>query len=211
MNLKDAFRYEKFLTRLFNEGVFRLEERPTAVLYCHKRHAAYPKHQDESLWEKGSDICFDNDVLLDFLLYVLERKRALGEAIRRAKNDAAVTLDAEMQINAMRRRLYEGLQTMLSSRPRNVMCFGDGVGYYLAEDGTQKEYHYDIEKQTVLTFNRQRFGEKATALIRKAETVSSAIERQLLLVQVDFDPLFEVHLNLQEAYEQFAERSKAAG
>ena len=211
MNLKDAFRYEKFLTRLFNEGLHRLQANPTIVYNDHKRHAAYPKHEDETFLSEYSDLERPGkDVLLDLLLYLLRQKQLLGEAIRRAKSEVGVSLDAEMQINAMRRSLYDVLQTMLACRPQTVTSFGEGTGYYFTDDGVQKEYRYDIDRRTVLNFSRQKFGEKATALIRQAEKVSSGIERQLLFVQVEYDPPFEVHCGLQDVLEQYAERKGAA-
>lgn len=212
MNLKEAFRYEKYLTRLFNEGRHRLQDRPMIVYYDHLRHSAYAKHDDETLRGEGSlSDQPDKEETLDFLLYLLRQKQTLGEAIRRAKSEGGVSLDAETQINAMRRQLYDTLQDMMQNRPRTLMCFGEGTGYYFSEDGTQKEYRYDIRERTVLSFSREKFGEKATALIRQAEKVSAGIERQLLFVQVEYDPPFEVHCSLQEALEQYVDKRKAVG
>ena len=211
MNLKDAFRYERVLTRLFHEGLHSMEARPTMVFYHHRRSAARPGQPDETTREKNCVDGLNNDLLLDFLLFLLQQKRLLGEAIRNAKREEAGIIDAEMQINAMRRRLYDTLRQMLSHK-NDVTCrFGEGVGYYLDGDGTQREYHYDIEELTTVNFDREHFGKKATELIRQAENVSSWLERQLLRVEVTYDPPFEVYCQLTDAVERFAAGRKAAG
>ena len=213
MNLKNAFRYEKKLTTLFSEGVHWLEERPTVKFYDHRCHAAYPKHADKTLREEDRRLspAPNSDALLDFLLYLLRQKQLLGEAIRRAKNEAPGSIDAEIQINAMRRRLYDTLREMLAYSAHTVVSVGEGVGHYFADDGAEKSYHYDIAERTELNFNREKFGEKATALIRQAEKVSEYIEKQLHLVQVDYDPPFEVYCTLTDAFEQYVNNKKAAG
>ena len=208
MNLKEAFRYEKFLSHLFKEGLDRMQHNPTKTLFEHRRHAAYPAHEDVTYKEDSDRPDPDNDEILSFLLYVINQKRELGDAIRAAKSGAEVNIDTEMQVNNMRRYLYKSLECMLENRPKTVVSTGDGVGYYFDKDGSQKEYHYDVAEKTVINFDRQHFGETATRLARQAEISSSGIERQMVLVQVDYEPPFEVYGTMLQALEKFTKQKK---
>ncbi len=203
MNLKESFRYEKFLTNLFNEGRRRLMEKPTYLEYVHHRHAAYPKHKDETLIEEGNISIPGNDIVLSFLLYVIKEKEHLGEAIRTAKQNTAGMADVELQLNAMRRALYGDIRRLMEYEAETVVHRDEGIGHFIGEDGEQKDYKYDIDHVTKLNFPRNKFGETATSLIRKAESVSNYIEKQLVDTTVDYDPPFEVFCCFQDALELY--------
>ena len=105
MNLKEAFRYQNRLQRLMDEAVNILsrEGNVTRVENTALLHKVNPEVQDETTVEP-----FDSEYgncateVAVFLMYLLEERQKLSQAIRAAKQAMSMDFDGEVSLNAKR-------------------------------------------------------------------------------------------------------------
>lgn len=105
MNMKEAFRYQNKLQRLMDEAVNILSRKGniTKVENTALLHKVNPEAQDETTVEP-----FDSEYgnytteVAVFLMYLLDEKQKLSQAIRLAKQAMSMDFDGEVSLNAKR-------------------------------------------------------------------------------------------------------------
>lgn len=206
MNLKEAFRYQNYLTNLFDVASSYLRNRQNLVhvTQFHLRNEANPDVDNvriDATTERPYSC--HNDVLLAFLNSVMEEKHNLAILIGKAKASCPIDIDAETASNSIRRNAIHTLGGAIAIKSSETKKQGNDFKFNVA--GDQVRYVYDITEVKNIDFNRNRFKGMLRALSQKADEVSAAIDRCMIDVELPkFVPMFDISDSVDDAIEAFA-------
>ena len=212
MNLKEAFRFQNKLTELTNlaSAMLSLPGSTVRTQTTYLRKKAMPEAEDEVLVNESTAFCAGRiNEMLDFLMFLLEERAALGKAIRAAKAGMELDLDLEAGLNKQRQSLAAVFRTMAAIRPSETLERGGGVGYCFNAEGNQVTYRCDVEKVTTIDFDRDQVRRLSAKLFRQADEISTRIDVALVTTQVDYRPPFDVNDNVEIVFEQFCQARKS--
>ena len=196
MNLKEAFRYQNKLQRLMDEAVNILsrEGNVTRVENTALLHKVNPEVQDETTVEP-----FDSEYgnyateVAVFLMYLLEERQKLSQAIRTAKQAMSMDFDGEISLNAKRQEIAGLFRRMGELRCSEQFYPRGGVGYKFNTDGNQVSYRCDLKKVTTINFDRNKIRSFTTFLSKKADQVSAELDKQMVNTEVCYNAPFDVN------------------
>ncbi len=196
MNLKEAFRYQNRLQRLMDEAVNILsrEGNVTRVENTALLHKVNPEVQDETTVEP-----FDSEYgncateVAVFLMYLLDERQKLSQAIRAAKQAMSMDFDGEVSLNAKRQEIAGLFRRMGELRSSEQLCPRGGVGYKFNTDGNQVSYRCDLKRVTTINFDRNKIRSFTTFLSKKADQVSGELDKQMVNTEVCYNAPFDVN------------------
>ena len=196
MNLKEAFRYQNKLQRLMDEAVNILSRdgNVTRVENTALLHKVNPEVQDETTVEP-----FDSEYgtcateVAVFLMYLLEERQKLSQAIRAAKQAMSMDFDGEISLNAKRQEIAGLFRRMGELRCSEQLYPRGGVGYKFNTDGNQVSYRCDLKKVTTINFDRNKIRSFTTFLSKKADQVSAELDKQMVNTEVCYNAPFDVN------------------
>lgn len=212
MNLKEAFRFQNKLKELDSTActLLAVPDLITKVETTYFRSKVIPEAEDEVRVSESAHFCAGRvNELVDFLLYLLEQRAALGKAIRAAKAGMELDMDLETGLNSQRQTIAATLQTMSDLRASEKLEPLGGIGYRFNADGNQVSYHCDAKKVTTINFDRNKVRKLAAKLYREADETSTKLDVALVTTQVDYRPPFDVNATFESIFEQFCETLKA--
>lgn len=192
MNLKESFRYQKFLDLLMVEAKANL----TCINYClsttktHHRHDINPDAEDivETV-DVGEFVrC---DVVMDFMKMLVEEKEKLSTAIGLAKTKIGFDLDAAIETNKFRQDLSKSLRVMTRCNPTVEKT--QGIGYKFDINGVQTTYRYDVDIATTINYDKEKAKKLMRDMISEADRVSAAIDAAMINTEVDYNPEYDVN------------------
>lgn len=102
MILKEAFRYQNYLTSLFVQATSYLsrEDFITTTTQNHYRSMVNPDAQDEKISvPKMFNVDYKPNDLIDFVVKLIDEKQKLSNAIAEAKKSLDIDVDAAMSMN----------------------------------------------------------------------------------------------------------------
>lgn len=209
MNLKEAFRYQNYFEGLLHSANSYIENTSnvTVVTQTHKRASANPELQGEEdevvIVENEEKL--DINHILDFIISILNAKRALSAAITKAKVNAGIDIDGTIAVNRILQEEYTYIRRMANIRPTSRTT--TGMGYRINVEGNQVSYRYNIDEVVKIDFNRNKAKGIANMLIRKADENSNEIEKAMIesVVDVSFEMPFDFNEDFQEAFSRFEE------
>lgn len=213
MNLKEAFRFQNKLTELAGlaAGVLSLPGSTVRTQTTYLRKKAMPEAEDEVVVNESTAFCAGRiNEMLDFLMFLLGERAALGKAIRAAKAGMELDLDLEAGLNKQRQSLAAVFRTMAAIRPSETLERGGGVGYCFNAEGNQVAYRCDVEKVTTIDFDRDQARGLSARLFRQADEISTRIDVALVTTQVDYRPPFDVNDTVEIVFEQFCRARESA-
>ena len=196
MNLKDAFRYQNKLQRLMDEaqGILYQDRNVTKVENTALRHKVNPEAQDETTLETPrTEYAEQITEIAVLLMYLLNERELLSNAIRNAKRDMDLDFDGEVSLNAKRQEIAGIFRHMSEIRCSETLYPGDGVGYKFNAEGNQVCYRCDLKKVTTINFDRNKVRSYATGLSKKADRVSSELDKRLVNTEVSYEAPFDVN------------------
>lgn len=204
MYLKEAFRYQNFLSNLI-EGTAVYLNNPsyiTKTIEEHMRRKANPDAEDETI-EVQVDRPFvcDNNQLVSFIQHLMEEKEKLTSAISAAKRSCDIDIDAELANNRIRQKISDILDDMTHRRSSESMV--RGTSYKFNSEGNQVPYSYDVKRVTTIDFDRNKVKGICRALVQKSDEVSTNIDKVMVELQVDYEPEFSISDSIEDAIEQF--------
>ncbi len=209
MNLKESFRYQNYLTTLFSEVSSYLNNRRNLVRVRqdHLRKSANPDAQDETVDATQERVYVqDNGTIIAFMKAIMDEKYALAIAIGKAKSACSIDIDAETAYNSLRRGMAATLERVCSIKSSE--CKTQGSDFKFNATGDQVRYYYDIKEVTTIDFDRNSVKHLAKTLAKEADETSSALDRCMIDVCVDFYPSFNVSDSVEDALESFATQRK---
>ena len=203
MNLKEAFRYQKFLDSMMYSaaGSIRQREHSLTMKKLHRINEVNPDVPDKSEEILPDHPFFQNDDVIRFMVWLSGEKQKLSVAIGRAKADAGFDIDAAIETNKFRQQVNSAIRSMLnftgSTRVEN------GKGFKFNNDGDQTAYYYDVEVTTTEAFDRDAAKEVARRMIQDADRVSAGIDSALINLQVGYEPVFDVNESFEDVMTGF--------
>ena len=144
--------------------------------------------------------------LLDFwsfLLFLLDQHEALSYAIRAAKQRMDVDFDSEVSLNGKRQEIAGIFRRMSEIRCCENLLPNAGIGYKFNAEGNQISYRCDLKKVTTINFDRNKVRTLASGLSKKADQVSAALDKQLVIAEVDYAPCFDVNDTFADVFRQY--------
>ena len=205
MNLKEAFRYQNYLRGLMEDVQSCLEDTDnvTRTVETTYRSKADPGAKDETTEVRRSDFAWTDkiDKLVDFLLWLLGQREKLAKAIRRAKAALAFDIDGEVSLNGARQQAAATLRRMAGLKASEYLVPGGGKGYRFNAEGNQVAYVCDVRRVTTIHFDRNAVRAACTELSRRADAVSTEIDRTLVNGNVDYETPIDVGSDFNEAFE----------
>jgi len=193
MNLKESFRYQKFLDKMMSQAVRSLcnSDHALRVTRKHLRSAANPDAEDiEEILEPDTPF-FPNDDVIRLMDWLVTERQNLSAAIGKAKASAGFDIDAAIETNKFRQMVYGGIKSMLEHHASKSKV--QGRDYRFNINGDQTPYYYEIELTKEEAFDREASKDVMRRMITEADQVSADIDAALINIQVDYLPKCDVN------------------
>lgn len=206
MNLKEAFRFQNKLQYMTDAANRFLGDTDNLVqvktTYLRKRVMA--EAEDEVvISEPTSPFAGQINQMADFLMYLLDQRTILAEAIRKAKAGMELDMDMESGLNSQRQCAAATFRVMANLRASETLVPSGGLGYRFNAEGNQVSYRCDIRKVTTINFDRNKIRKLAARLYKQADDTSTRLDVALVTTQVDYHPPFDVNDTFDDVFEAF--------
>lgn len=208
MNLKEAFRYQNKLGALMDEAqsILGRDGNITKVENTYLRKKVFDGAENETVIDTPPTEFADKITeIVRFLMYLMEQREVLSKAIHAAKNALPIDMDSEVGLNAKRQEIARVLKRMSDVRNSEVVINGGGTGYRFNQEGNQVTYRCDVRRVTTINFDRKVVRNFAAEMNRKADAVSSELDRSLVNSEVAYEAQFDVNDSFAEIFASFAE------
>ena len=208
MNLKEAFRYQNKLGSLMDEAqsILGRDENITKVENTYLRKKVFDGAENETVIDAPPTEFADRITdIVRFLMALMEQREVLSKAIHAAKNALPIDMDSEVGLNAKRQEIARVLKRMSDVRSSEVVINGGGTGYRFNQEGNQVTYRCDVKRVTTINFDRKSVRKFAAEMNRKADAVSSELDRCLVNSEVSYEAPFDVNDSFAEIFGAFAD------
>ena len=212
MNLKEAFRYQNKLQALMDEAqsILSCDANVTKVENTYLRHKVMAEVQDETVLIAPETEYYEQITgVAQFLLYLLEEKRKLFAAIRKAKDALDVDMDSEVSLNAARQGLARIFKRMNDLRNSEQTISNGGTGYRFNAEGNQISYRCDVRRVTTINYDRNVIRRELGKLNKLADEISTKLDLCLVISNVEYEPPFDVNASFAEAFEAYTKNAGA--
>lgn len=208
MELKGAFRYQNFLTKLLREAGSSITYREHCIKVTkqHLRSKVNPAAEDKTEEVDAGDF-FPNDDVIRFMSRIVAEREMLTHAIDTAKATIAFDLDAAIETNKCRQEVMRGISTMLNYKPAKRT--ERGTDYTFNNEGNQIEYFYDVEVEEKEAFDRRNAKKILRELRSHADETSTAIDKAMVETSVNYEPPFDVNDSFEDVMTAFLEAEEA--
>ena len=205
MNLKESFRYQKFLDGLMRCAVDYVQT-PVHCLQStknHLRHAVNPEAEDMvEVVDHGEFVPVD--VAMAFMVSLIEEREKLSRAINAAKARIDFDMDASVETNKFRQMMSAAIRRMLVnvSSVRKIK----ESDYKFDVNGQQVPYRYDVEVVTTELYDRDVAKALVRATISKADDVSAEIDAAMVNTVVEYDPPYDVNEQFTDVLDLYLQK-----
>lgn len=201
MVLKEAYRYQKFLSQMIQSAEYYLYKKDfvTTVEQYHERKKSNPDAENEKVQKENltkSSVDFTPNDLLMAIPKLLEEKENLAIAINKAKQTVEFDIDAMLAMNKLKQKFVEVLSNMNSHKSCEKTTTGKGYKFNINNE--QVSYVYDIVEKTTIDFDRNTVKALIKKYSKETDNVSTNLDRIVLTTNVDFDPKYDVNDTLEE-------------
>ena len=202
MILKEAFRYQNYLSSLFTEtvGYLSREDFITTTSQEHNRKKSNPDADDEKVVvQKPYNVEFKPNDLIDFAVKLIDEKQKLSDAITEAKKTTSFDVDAAMSMNKTKQSFIHVLRRMASIKP--IESEKEGVSYKFNNDGDQVSYRYPIKEVKTIDYDREDVKKLIDKYKKETDNISIERDRIDIMTEVDYKPIWEVDTLLDDIVE----------
>lgn len=208
MILKEAYRYQNFLDRLFSEvQSFLLSETfITNVKQTHHRKKTNPEAEDEVVEVKKRTMdgelklvsapSFTPMQAVNFAVKILEEKEKLSLAILAAKKTTKIDMDHTVAMNKKRQEFISTLKYMDGIKDREEKA--SGTDYKFNQEGNQVSYCYDIDEVITIDFDRRDIKGLIKKFTKQCDELSITLDGLLVTVEVDYTPIWDINDPLED-------------
>lgn len=207
MILKEAFRYQNYLSSLFTEtvGYLSREDFITTTSQEHNRKKSNPDADDEKVVvQKPYNVEFKPNDLIDFAVKLINEKQKLSDAITEAKKTTSFDVDAAMSMNKTKQGFIHVLRRMASIKP--IESEKEGVSYKFNNDGDQVSYRYPIKEVKTIDYNREDVKKLIDKYKKETDKISTERDRIDIMTEVDYTPIWEVDTPLEDIVEDLTKQ-----
>ena len=199
MILKEAFRYQNYLTSLFVQATSYLsrEDFITTTTQKHNRTMVNPEAQDEDIVvPKVFNVEYKPNDLIDFVVKLIDEKQKLSNAITEAKKSLDMDIDAAMSMNKSKQDFISVLRRMVSIKPTESEK--EGTSYKFNNDGDQVSYRYPVKEVKTIDYDRNAVKGLISKYKKETNEISTARDRMDIMTDVDYTPVWEVDTPLED-------------
>lgn len=201
MNLKEAFRYQSFLTRRFDSLIFYMSDKEVIydITVRHLRSKANPGLDDYEEKVPGSAVgTFEQ--IFNAAKVILDEKEYVSSAITKAKRTCPIDIDHAVSQNKSLRHLINTLETVCAKNEYkgDKAKKGTATDYVFNAEGNQTSCRYNTETDYVFAFDRQSVKEYLRAIQSRADAMSASMDKIYIETVVDFEPKFDVNSSLED-------------
>lgn len=199
MILKEAFRYQNYLTSLFVQATSYLsrEDFITTTTQNHYRSMVNPDAQDEKISvPKMFNVDYKPNDLIDFVVKLIDEKQKLSNAIAEAKKSLDIDVDAAMSMNKTKQDFISVLRKMVVIKPSE--SDKEGTSYKFNNDGDQVLYRYPVKEVKTIDYDRNAVKGLISKYKKETDQISTARDRIDIMTDVDYTPLWEVDTPLED-------------
>lgn len=204
MYLKEAFRYQNFLSGLIDKTLMYLSNRSytTKTTQEHLRKKANADAEDETI-EVNVERPYEcsNNQLVQFLSHIMEEKEKLTAAISAAKRTCDIDIDAELANNRTRQKVSHTLGDMAKIRPNENIIRGSAFKFN--GEGNQVPYYYDVKQVTTIDFDRNNVRDISRSLVGVSDGISTAIDKVMVELEVVYDSEYSVNDSFEDVVMAF--------
>lgn len=199
MILKEAFRYQNYLSLLLSQAMNYLscESYITTTIQSHNRTKVNPEAQDEKITiQKPYNVIFEPNDLIDFVVKVIEEKEKLSNAIAESKRTLEFDIDAAMSINKMKQEFIQTLRRMAVIKSTELEK--EGTSYKFNNDGDQVSYRYPVKEVKTIDYDRNTVKSLISKFKKETDKISTERDRIDIMTEVNYDPIWEVDTPLED-------------
>lgn len=199
MILKEAFRYQNYLTSLFVQATSYLsrEDFITTTTQNHNRSMVNPDAQDEKISvPKVFNVGYKPNDLIDFVVKLIDEKQKLSNAITEAKKLLDMDIDAAMSMNKTKQDFISVLRRMASIK--STESEKEGTSYKFNNDGDQVSYRYPVKEVKAIDYNRNTVKGLISKYKKETDQISTTRDRIDIMTEVNYDPIWEVDTPLED-------------
>ena len=199
MILKEAFRYQNYLTSLFVQatGYLSREDFITTTKQKHLRSMANTDAQDEDIVvPKTLNIDYKPNDLIDFVVKLIDEKQKLSNAIAEAKKSLDIDVDAAMSMNKTKQDFISVLRRMASIKSSE--SDKEGTSYKFNNDGDQVSYRYPVKEVKTIDYDRNAVKGLISKYKKETDQISTTRDRIDIMSDVDYTPVWEVDTPLED-------------
>lgn len=209
MNLKESFRYQKFLESLMDSARLSIQNREHSLTTTkmHKRSSANVEAEDTVEVVTCEEVFYPNDMVIAFMTRLVEERRKLTVAIGRAKASVGFDIDAAVETNKFRQSLNAAVKRMLCYKPSKRT--EKGSDYKFNVEGNQTRYYYDVEIVSEEAYDRDSAKKVMKDMISAADKTSAEIDSAMINTSVDYEPLYDVNESFEDVMAEFEESMTA--
>lgn len=205
MNLKEAFRYQNFLDRIFGAACVSIEKRDHCLTQTrnHLYNKVNPDMENVKEEVKTEEDFFANDDVIQAMLFLIEEKEKLSIAINKAKESIDMDIDAAVSVNKYRQLLNKSVAFMMRLNP--CTRIETGIAQKFNSTGDPVDYKYDVEVTSVEAYDRKAAKKIMKKVISDADKTSAAIDFVKVNTTVDYTPVFDVNDSFEDVMNTFLE------
>lgn len=199
MILKEAFRYQNYLTSLFVQatGYLSREDFITTTTQKHNRTMVNPDAQNEDIVvPKVFNISYKPNDLIDFVVKLIDEKQKLSNAITEAKKSLDMDIDAAMSMNKFKQDFISVLRRMAAIKPTESEK--EGTSYKFNNDGDQVSYRYPVKEVKTIDYDRNVVKGLVSKYKKETDEISTERDRIDIMTDVDYTPVWEVDTPLED-------------
>lgn len=199
MILKEAFRYQNYLSTLFVQATNYLsrEDFITTTTQKHNRSMINSDAQNEEIVvPKVFNVDYKPNDLIDFVVKLIDEKQKLSNAITDAKKSLDLDIDAAMSMNKTKQDFISTLRRMASIKPTE--SDKEGTSYKFNNDGDQILYRYPVKEVKTIDYNRNAVKGLISKYKKETDEISTARDRIDIMTEVDYTPAWEVDTPLED-------------
>ena len=199
MILKEAFRYQNYLSTLFVQATNYLsrEDFITTTTQKHNRSMINSDAQNEEIVvPKVFNVDYKPNDLIDFVVKLIDEKQKLSNAITDAKKSLDLDIDAAMSMNKTKQDFISTLRRMASIKPTE--SDKEGTSYKFNNDGDQILYRYPVKEVKTIDYSRNAVKGLISKYKKETDEISTARDRIDIMTEVDYTPAWEVDTPLED-------------
>lgn len=199
MILREAFRYQNYLSLLFNQatGYLSREDFITTTTQKHNRAKVNPEAQDEDIVvPKVLNVDYKPNDLIDFVVKLIDEKQKLSNVITEAKKSLDMDIDAAMSMNKTKQDFISTLRRMAVIK--STESEKEGTSYKFNNDGDQVSYLYPVKEVKTIDYDRNAVKGLISKYKKETDEISTERDRIDIMTDVDYTPLWEVDTPLED-------------
>lgn len=202
MNLKEAFRYQNFISKLMESACVSIADPNHALNVVKKHHKSGANHDAVDIEEPVivSEF-YKNDDVISFIQWLILERDKLTKAINVAKVSAGFDIDAAIETNKLRQMAGIYVKRMLSNTASRST--ERGSDYKFNAEGNQMPYFYEVEVVRTEAYDRDKAKAFMRSTVSDADKVSSDIDSVMINSVVEYEPVFDVNDSFEDVMAEF--------